>query len=127
MAWSRRWWRAVGGTLRLLRPGPVVLDLPLVAGDAIESPGQLASHYAPAKPLRLNTTERRPGEWLIGFGAVAGDDTLSAAGDLVEAAARLFDCLHRADASEADVIAVAPVPPEGLGVAIGDRLARAAA
>lgn len=118
---------AVGGALRLLRPGPVVLDLPLVASDAIESPGQLASHYAPAKPLRLNATEGRPGEWLIGFGAVAGDDTLSTSGDVVEAAARLFDCLHRADASDMARIAVAPVPTADLGAGINDRLARAAA
>ncbi len=118
---------AIGGALRLLRPGPVVLDLPAAVSGAIESPGQLAGHYAPAKPLRLNATDRQPGEWLIGFGEVAGDDTLSASGDPVEAAARLFDCLHRADASPSERIAVAPVPAEGLGVAINDRLGRAAA
>lgn len=119
---------AVGGTLRLLRPGPVVLDLPFATGGgAVESPGQLASHYAPAKPLRLNATERRPGEWLIGYGPIAGDDSLSQSGELVEAAARLFDALHRADASPAAAIAVAPVPTGGLGAAINDRLARAAA
>ncbi len=116
-----------GGAPRLLRPGPVVLDLPTAAVGPIESPGQLASHYAPAKPLRLHATDRRPGEWWVGFGAVAGDDTLSACGDLVEAAARLFDCLHRADASDASAIAVAPVPNAGLGRAINDRLRRAAA
>lgn len=116
-----------GGTLRLLRPGPVVLDLPLVMPDRIESSGQLANHYAPTKPLRLDATSRRVGEWLIGFGAVAGDDTLSPSGDPVEAAARLFDCLHKADAGNAEAIAVAPVPPHGLGAAINDRLARAAA
>ena len=118
---------ATGGTLRLLRPGPVVLDIPVAASGAIESPGQLASHYAPAKPLRLNAAGRRPGEWLIGFGPVAGDDTLSRHGDPAEAAARLFDCLHRADASAARRIAVAPVPDGGLGLAINDRLSRAAA
>ena len=117
---------ATGGPPRLLRPGPVVLDLPPARADTIESPGQLASHYAPAKPLRRNATERRPGEWLIGFGPVAGDDTLSAAGDPVEAAARLFDALHRADASATATIAVAPVPDAGLGLAINDRLRRAA-
>lgn len=118
---------AIGGALRLLRPGPIVLDLPDDVGGPIESPGQLASHYAPSKPLRLNATERRPDEWLIGFGPIAGNDTLSASGDLVEAAARLFDALHRADAGGADAIAVAPVPAQGLGRAINDRLARAAA
>jgi L-threonylcarbamoyladenylate synthase len=122
--------------LRLLRPGPLDADalasaagLPVTVGvaDRIEAPGQLSSHYAPAKPLRLDARERRDGEWLIGFGGIAGDDTLSASGDLIEAAARLFDALHRAD-DRADVgIAVAPVPHRGLGVAINDRLQRAAA
>lgn len=121
--------------LRLLRPGPIdpaalaeVTGLPVgTGGSGIEAPGQLSSHYAPARPLRLDATERRPGEWLIGFGPVAGDDSLSPSGDLVEAAARLFEALYRADASGAAGIAVAPVPAEGLGLAINDRLARAAA
>ena len=123
------------GRLRLLRPGPITPDaIERVAGirvsthygDAIEAPGQLASHYAPGKPLRLAATERRTDEWLIGFGSVVGDDSLSATGDLVEAAARLFDALHRADASGAAAIAVAPIPNRGLGLAIEDRLRRAA-
>lgn len=122
-------------SIRLLRPGPVTAEmlgsfgLPVVtvaAGEAISAPGQLASHYAPAKPLRQGAVEARPGEWLIGFGAVAGDDTLSASGDLVEAASTLFAALHRADATDRQAIAVAPVPHTGLGVAINDRLARAA-
>jgi L-threonylcarbamoyladenylate synthase len=87
----------------------------------------LASHYAPAKPLRLNATGPRAGEWLIGFGAVDGHASLSPSADLVEAAARLFDLLHAADESDAQAIAVAPVPETGLGRAINDRLARAAA
>ena len=95
-------------------------------GGAIVAPGQLPSHYAPTKPLRLNALTAAPDEWLIGFGAVAGDDTLSATGDLTEAAARLFDALHRADASDRARIAVAPVPPHRLGEAINDRLSRAA-
>lgn len=115
------------GGLRLLRPGPIDLGLPQQLAHGIEAPGQLASHYAPAKPLRLDATGSRPGEWLIGFGAIAGDDSLSASGDLAEAAARLFDCLHRADASDRARIAVAPVPATGLGIAIDDRLRRAAA
>ncbi|WP_163959638.1 L-threonylcarbamoyladenylate synthase [Sphingomonas insulae] len=116
----------------ILRPGPIVAaDLPFafvprVDDAAITAPGQLATHYAPRKPLRLGATTAAAGEWLIGFGPIAGDDTLSASGDLREAAARLFDALHRADASDAAGIAVAPVPDEGLGVAINDRLARAA-
>ena len=124
------------GDARVLRPGPVTRAMlaAVVPGIAsavlspgrVTAPGQLAHHYAPAKPLRLDATQARGDEWLIGFGAVAGDDTLSAAGDPVEAAARLFDALHRADASERAGIAVAPIPPEGIGEAIADRLARAA-
>jgi L-threonylcarbamoyladenylate synthase len=118
---------AADGALRLLRPGPVDLGLRLHTGGGIEAPGQMTSHYAPAKPLRLNVMRANPDEWLIGFGAVAGDDSLSASGDLTEAAARLFDCLHRADASDRAAIAIAPVPETGLGQAINDRLRRAAA
>ena len=63
---------------------------------------------------------------MIGFAATAGDDNLSPSGDLAEAAANLFDALHRGDASAMPRIAVAPVPNEGIGVAINDRLRRAA-
>lgn len=118
---------AADDALRLLRPGPVDLGLALAKSGAIEAPGQLASHYAPAKPLRLNATSAEPGEWLIGFGAVHGDDTLSAGGDLAEAAANLFNALHEADSSARPRIAIAPIPETGLGVAINDRLKRAAA
>ncbi|MBB3911741.1 L-threonylcarbamoyladenylate synthase [Sphingomonas desiccabilis] len=122
------------GTVRLLRPGPITAEqvaaitgvMPGPAGSGIEAPGQLASHYAPGKPVRLDATAADADEWLIGFGPVRGDDTLSAAGNLTEAAARLFDCLHRADAAPKARIAVAPVPRDGLGAAINDRLARAA-
>ena len=121
--------------ITLLRPGPIdFADVSIVAGlierkasGNIEAPGQLASHYAPTKPLRLNATRAEAGEWLIGFGPVAGDDSLSATGDLIEAAARLFDALHRAEAQPHPRISVAPIPNEGIGVAINDRLARAAA
>lgn len=121
---------------QILRPGPVTLEeITAVAGsppigaggEKIEAPGQLASHYAPAKPLRLNAERAEPGEWLIGFGALNGHDNLSVASDLAQAAARLFDALHRADGSEAATIAIAPIPDTGIGVAINDRLARAAA
>ena len=118
---------ATGGPLRLLRPGPIEVDALAETGGRIEAPGQLASHYAPSKPLRMDATAAAEDEYLIGFGGIAGDASLSEAGDLVEAAARLFDLLHRADASARPRIAVAPVPDEGLGVAINDRLARAAA
>lgn len=117
---------ATGGPLKLLRPGPIAVDAERPSGGAIQSPGQLASHYAPSKPLRLNVTAAEADEYLIGFGGLDGDANLSAAGDLVEAAARLFDLLHRADASAKPRIAVAPVPDQGIGRAINDRLARAA-
>lgn len=125
------------GHIRLLRPGPVTAEmlerasgLPVVVAEsagAIEAPGQMASHYAPSKPMRLNATSAGQGEYLIGFGTVAGDISLSEAGDLDEAAAALFAALHIADASSASHIAVAPVPMEGIGLAINDRLRRAAA
>jgi len=122
---------ATGGAPVLLRPGPLTPEelgaLTRPRGEGVNAPGQLASHYAPSKPIRLDATEARPGEWLIGFGAVAGDETLSATGSLVEAAAKLFDALHRADAAPVETIAVAPIPAEGLGLAINDRLGRAAA
>ncbi|MGE5564084.1 MAG: L-threonylcarbamoyladenylate synthase [Bacillota bacterium] len=118
---------ATGGPLRLLRRGPVEVDATPVSGSSIEAPGQLASHYAPSKPLRLDAVDADDDEFLIGFGEVAGTASLSAAGDLVEAASRLFDLLHEADASASARIAVAPVPQEGLGAAMNDRLRRAAA
>lgn len=127
----------VDGIARVLRVGAVPVDelgVPTSlemsrsgAEGTVEAPGQLASHYAPGKPLRLEATSARHGEWLIGFGPVAGDATLSATGDATEAAGRLFDRLHEADASDRPAIAVAPVPEAGLGVAINDRLRRAAA
>ena len=118
---------ATGGPLRLLRPGPISVDAEATYSSKIEAPGQLASHYAPAKPLRLDATTSDAGEFHIGFGAIAGDASLSPAGNLVEAAARLFAMLHEADTSNKACIAIAPIPAEGLGVAINDRLRRAAA
>jgi L-threonylcarbamoyladenylate synthase len=120
----------------VLRPGPVTdADIAAVfggafnavaAGGPVMSPGQLASHYAPRKMLRLNAVAADEDEWLIGFGAVAGDVSLSVSGDPVEAAARLFDLLHDADANDSRKIAVAPIPFDGIGEAINDRLRRAA-
>ena len=116
----------------ILRPGPVTeamlaAVLPVAPGTTahVSAPGQLPLHYAPAKPVRLGATAREGDEWLIGYGPVAGDDWLG--DDPVAAAARLFDALHRADASDRARIAVAPVPEVGVGVAINDRLRRAAA
>lgn len=124
-----------GGEIRLLRPGPIDFrELKALAQLAeggisalVEAPGQLQSHYAPAKPLRLNALAAEPGEWMIGFGAAVGDDTLSPSGDLSEAASRLFHALHRAEAQASPRIAVAPIPETGIGLAINDRLRRAAA
>lgn len=99
------------------------------AGDtaAPTSPGQLASHYAPKGTVRLNANTRQTGEILLGFGAVDADINLSPSGDLVEAAAHLFDALHQLNALGAEKIAVSPIPDHGLGRAINDRLRRAAA
>ncbi|HMC90882.1 MAG TPA: L-threonylcarbamoyladenylate synthase [Allosphingosinicella sp.] len=124
------------GGVRVLRPGPVSAEEIEAfvrarpgspAEGRVEAPGMMASHYAPSKPVRLGAVEADGDEWLIGFGAVAGDESLSGRGDLVEAAANLFAALHRAEASERPRIAVAPVPEEGIGIAINDRLQRAAA
>ena len=103
------------------------LFVPLPRG-APHAPGQLESHYAPRAQLRLNAKAPRAGESWLGFGrsSVFGRN-LSAKGDLVEAAAALFDHLHQLDAQGAEVIAVAPIPNRGIGVAINDRLKRAAA
>ena len=116
-----------GEAVTLLRPGPLSIDAAAPSPGAVEAPGMLASHYAPGKPLRLDATVVEPDEWFVGFGPIEGNDTLSASGDLEEAAARLFGALHRADESERPRIAVAPVPAQGIGAAINDRLRRAAA
>jgi L-threonylcarbamoyladenylate synthase len=115
------------GGLRLLRLGPVPVDAGLEDGERIEAPGQLARHYAPSKPLRLDAMDAAPDEYWIGFGRTFGEVSLSPSGYLAEAAARLFDLLHQAEASAKPRIAVAPVPDQGLGAAINDRLRRAAA
>jgi L-threonylcarbamoyladenylate synthase len=123
------------GTWQLLRPGPIdtarlaaLLGPPrAVMAAKVEAPGQLASHYAPGKPVRLNAQAAEADEFLIGFGPVAGQCSLSESGDLAEAAARLYACLHAAAAAPQPRVAVAPVPGEGIGAAINDRLRRAAA
>jgi L-threonylcarbamoyladenylate synthase len=118
----------------LLRPGAIpreeIEDLigPLGApGNLIQSPGQLASHYAPRAALRLNAGEIESGEVLLGFGDVPGAKlNLSPRGDLREAASNLFAMLRELDKS-ASRIAVSPIPAGGIGEAINDRLHRAAA
>lgn len=101
-------------------------SLDVADGAEVVAPGQLASHYAPHASVRLNATQPRPGEVMLGFGTIRGDLNLSPSGDLVEAAAHLFDYLHALDAMR-NPIAVATVPDRGLGRAINDRLRRAAA
>ncbi|WP_149762828.1 L-threonylcarbamoyladenylate synthase [Neomesorhizobium albiziae] len=129
--------------LKLLRPGGIAADeieaaagVPLVRGHnaAIVAPGMLASHYAPGAAVRLNASDVREGEALLSFGPARIDAAnavallnLSEAGDLREAAANLFSHLQALDCSGAKTIAVAPIPHRGLGEAINDRLARAAA
>ncbi|MBC6408358.1 MAG: threonylcarbamoyl-AMP synthase [Rhodobacteraceae bacterium] len=120
----------------VLRPGGLPLEAlgACLGGEVprsnvpstISAPGQLASHYAPKATLRLNAMSKGAGETLLGFGDVAGDETLSTTGDLVEAAAQLFEMLHRLDARGLPM-AVAPIPDRGLGIAINDRLRRASA
>jgi L-threonylcarbamoyladenylate synthase len=127
------------GPAAVLRPGGIPIEalelalnqtLAVVANsDKPTAPGQLASHYAPHAPVRLDAVTALPPEVLIGFGAVTGDLSLSDSADLVEAAARLFHVLRQADrqAGPDGRIAVAPIPDTGLGKAINDRLRRAAA
>ena len=123
------------GGWSLLREGPITREdlevllgsAPLPSGERIEAPGQLVRHYSPGKPLRLNARQAQQDEFLIGFGEIAGDCSLSPAADTAQAAARLYACLHLAAASEKPRIAVAPVPEGGIGAAINDRLRRAAA
>jgi L-threonylcarbamoyladenylate synthase len=103
--------------------------------DAPLAPGMLASHYAPRTPLRLNARRVEAGEALLAFGPTTAEGAghansvlnLSERGDLIEAAANLFSQLRALDAAGAGVIAVMPIPANGLGEAINDRLARAAA
>lgn len=120
----------------LLRPGGLpanaletALGAPVVVhtdGDPLTAPGQMTSHYAPKASVRLNAKDAEAGEILLGFGPVTGDLSLSPSGDLIEAAANLFGHLHKLDAT-GQPIAIAPIPQIGLGVAINDRLKRAAA
>jgi L-threonylcarbamoyladenylate synthase len=126
------------GHAALLRPGAIArADLIAMTGPLLyageagapASPGMLKSHYAPNAALRLQAEGPETGETYIGFGpsAPAGSANLSEKGDLVEAAAKLFSLLRQLDAEGAKRIAVAPIPNDGLGEAINDRLARAAA
>ena len=104
------------------------LDLKKKRKDVkITSPGQLSSHYAPKGSIRLNSKVFKKNEVSLGFGQILCDLNLSPKGNLTEAAANLFDYLHRLDEMGAEKIAVSPIPEEGIGIAINDRLRRAAA
>ncbi len=135
---------ARGDTPILLRPGAIAVEtIAAVLGDEVlrahvednarpSAPGQLASHYAPQARVRLDVQDVRPGEALLAFGqpiTAAGGlvINLSPAGDLTEAAANLFAALRSLDAAGVTAIAVMPIPEQGLGEAINDRLRRAAA
>lgn len=131
--------------LTLLRPGSVTSDelekvsqlnlLVVEAGSAIQAPGMLHSHYAPDSAIRLNAQKLQQGEALLAFGPneIAGTEhavaceNLSLSADLIEAAANLFSMLRRLDQKRPSRIAVAPIPTIGIGLAINDRLTRAAA
>lgn len=95
--------------------------------DKPSAPGQLLKHYAPGRPLRINATTRQPGEFFIGFGNIKDTDlNLSPKGDLCEAAGNLFAFLRLADKQEGyQSLAISPIPEQGLGLAINDRIKRA--
>ena len=125
------------GPVRLLRPGAVTRgQLEAVVGplaeadnDAKRSPGRLALHYAPDAPVRIEAAGPEAGEAFLAFGPWPegeGVFNLSPSGDLAQAAANLFSYLRAADRTKPVGIAVAPIPDQGLGEAINDRLRRAA-
>lgn len=125
----------------LLRPGGISLellraeiaDIRFYHGSSIKAPGMMQRHYAPSSRIRLNAQEKNNlDEKMLGFGTIQGDLNLSPAGDLEEAAANLFRMMRELDAQltasgvKSKSIAVAPIPTHGLGLAINDRLTRAA-
>ena len=124
-----------GDALTLLRPGTITVDdltactgLPVLdrQNNEITAPGQLSSHYAPTASVKLNGS-RSDAEIFVGFGTESGDFNLSPSGDLREAAKNLFETLRQADETGISTITVAAIPNEGIGIAINDRLKRAAA
>jgi len=138
----------VDGNAYWLRPGAITRNdiesvigrpvLDVAAGtdeNAPPSPGRLASHYAPATPVRLNATRISPGEAVLAFGPDLPEgaglasvvQNLSPSANLTEAATHLYIYLRNLDKLQASAIAVAPIPDKGLGEAINDRLKRAAA
>lgn len=130
---------ATGEQCGFLRPGGIAKeDIEAITGpllsagedpDAPKSPGMLKSHYAPNLPVYLNCSARKPGGAFLGFGphSIQSDLNLSEKGDLQEAAANLFAMMRQLDRDEFSSLCVAPIPNEGLGLAINDRLQRASA
>jgi len=130
---------ACGSQVGFLRPGGVSIEEleacvgPLIhpddTPDAPKSPGMLTSHYAPTLPLRLNALHKNEGELLLGFGpnCEEADLNLSPSRDLNEAAANLFSMMRKLDQEGFTALLVSPIPQDGLGLAINDRLKRAAA
>jgi L-threonylcarbamoyladenylate synthase len=136
--------RAIDGRLIMLRPGGITADeleaihevhFPTaIRENDIVSPGQLLQHYAPRAPVQMNCASAPENSIFLAFGpvsnaiktAISPDINLSSRGDLRQCAARLFSALREADALQPEFICVAPIPEEGLGVAINDRLRRAA-
>ncbi|VAW06578.1 Threonylcarbamoyl-AMP synthase / SUA5 domain with internal deletion [hydrothermal vent metagenome] len=138
--------QVTGSEIRLLRPGSITKrEIEELTGLRVTSlednqnpanqtpvaPGQLESHYAPNTPIRLNATTIYPGEALLAFGSLYPKDAqllrnLSPRGSLAEAASNLFSMLHELDQTGCRTIAVSPIPAKGIGVAINDRLSRAA-
>lgn len=133
--------QVVGSEVRLLRPGSITREeIEKLTGLRVThyedgqnptAPGQLKSHYAPNTPIRLNADTIYPGEALLAFGSLYPKDAqvirnLSPRGSLLEAASNLFALLHELDQMNCTAIAVSPIPLTGLGVAINDRLTRAA-
>ncbi len=134
---------ATGNVPVILRPGAITAEAleDLIGAQpetrsghaaSLTSPGQLESHYAPACQVRLNATDVRPNEHYLAFGSAIPDGikpmaNLSPRGDLVEAATNLFAILRQIDQPGIETVAIAPIPETGIGVAINDRLRRAAA
>ncbi len=137
--------RASADILEVLRPGSITASMLeetlgirvkiALPGSKIEAPGMMKSHYAPNTPIQINQTICPEGAALLAFGKQDGKDrsgarvivNLSPSGDLKEAASNLYACMKELDAAGAETISTEPIPATGLGVAINDRLQRAAA
>lgn len=135
--------RVDGKVIEILRPGSITssdienavgrkVSYQVKTSDQPNAPGQLESHYAPETKMRLNVTETRNDEALLAFGKIEVSEdrftlNLSPSGDLIEAAANLFSMMRELDQMNFNSIAVSPIPETGLGIAINDRLRRAAA